>query len=187
MRMALVATVGFLVLPFSALSQSDFVVFRNDVLTGPNRLVLGSDAMPLVGTNYMAQLLIGASPDSLVPVAVPAPARFRAPGTPLPGTWVGYNVSVPLAPGTEVYMQVRVWDSNFGLTFDQACALNQAGLLPVFTWTVPGSMAPIEDHYMQGFVGGIPVPCPEPSVVALFFLAVPVLALWRVRRRIRQS
>jgi hypothetical protein len=177
--------IGFalLVLPFTGMSQGDFVVFRNDVLTGPNRLVLGPDAMPLAGTNYLAQLTIGASPDSLQPVAFPAPAHFRPEGTPPAGTWVGYNVSIlGVQPGADLYMQVRVWDSNFGLSFDEACAAGQAGLLPVFTWTVPGSMAPIQDHYMQGFVGGIPVPCPEPGVVGLVCLALPVALMWRARR-----
>jgi hypothetical protein len=180
---------AILVLPYSALSQSDYVVFQNNVLTPPpERRVLGVDFQPLVGTNYMAQLLIGPSPDSLVPTTA-APARFRDPGTSLPGTWSGYNIALPgFAPGSELYMQVRVWDSNFGLTFEQACAVapGQAGLLPVFTWTVPGQAAPPQDHYMLGFVGGIPAPCPEPGVIGMFCLALPVLLIWG-KRRTRRS
>jgi len=183
MRLMFAIALTILVLPFSALSQIDFVVFQNNVLTSPpDRLVRNPvDGSPLVGTNYMAQLTYGASPDSLQPVTA-APARFRAAGTTQPGTWAGYNVNIPLPQGTEIFMQVRVWDSNFGATFDQACLFGQAGVLSVFTWTVPGQMAPPQDHYMLGFVGGIPMPCPEPGVVAMFCLALPVLALWRVRR-----
>jgi hypothetical protein len=175
-------------LPFFGVAQSDYVVFRNDVLNPPpERRVLGFNFEPLVGTNYMAQLTIGGSPDSLQPVTA-APARFRPDGTSIPGTWVGYNVTIPLPQGTQIFMQVRVWDSNFGLTFEQACAVapGQAGLLPVFTWTVPGQAAPPQDHYMLGFVGGIPTPCPEPGVIGMFCLALPVLLVW-VRRRTRRS
>lgn len=189
MRAKLALAVAGLILPFTALSQSEFVVFRNDVLMPPpDRLVRGITFDPLVGTNYMAQLLMGSSPDSLQPTTVP-PSRFRAEGTSLPGTWVGGNIPVLLppgpGPGTEVTMQVRIWDSNFGLTFDEACAVGPgyAGLLPVFTWVVPGPMAPIEDHYMHNFVGGLPTPCPEPATVALLCLALPLLVFWRAKRQ----
>lgn len=183
MRARFVLAVAGLILPFTAISQSDFVVFRNDVLRPPpDRLVRGINFDPLVGTNYMAQLLIGSSPDSLTPTTVP-PSRFRPEGTSLPGTWLGGNIPVLLPPGTEVTMQIRVWDSNFGLTFDQACVFGYAGVLPTFTWVVPQPMAPIQDHYMQNFVGGIPLPCPEPGTVALLCLALPLLAFWRAKRR----
>lgn len=184
MRAKFALAVAGLMLPLRAISQSDFVVFRNDVLMPPpDRLVRDVNFDPLVGTNYMAQLLIGSSPDSLVPTTVTA--RFRE-GGPLAGTWVPpvRNVFVYQPPGTELTMQVRVWDSNFGLTFDQACAVGSyAGLLPAFTWVVPPPTAPIEEHYMHNFVGGIPAPCPEPTTVALLCLALPLLALWGAKRR----
>jgi hypothetical protein len=183
MRAKLALAVAGLILPFAAVSQDNYVVFQNSVLTPPpDRLVRNVNGDPLVGTNYMAQLLMGSSPDSLQPLPI-LPSRFRPEGTSLPGTWVGGNISIPLPPGTEVTMQVRIWDSNFGLTFDQACAFGYAGVLPTFTWLVPGTMAPPQDHYMQGFVGGIPLPCPEPATVALLCLAPPLLALWGAKRR----
>jgi len=130
----------------------------------------------MVGTNFMAQLLVGATPDSLQPTTA-APARFRPPGTMFPGMWVGYDIGLPDAtPGTRLVMQVRVWDSNYG-DFDQASMFNQAGLLPVFEWGAPSVGGPSADHRMFNFVGGIPIPVPEPTPAWLLVSIAPMAFL----------
>lgn len=174
--------VALLVLaPVMAMAQANYVVFQNNVLTPPpDRLVRFTDGSPLVGTHYMAQLLVGTSASSLLPTTA-APSRFRDPSTQVPGTWVGNTINLPgFLPGTVLTMQVRVWDSTFG-NFDQACMMNQAGLLPAFDWVMPNATDPIEAHYMLGFVGGIPTPCPEPATIALGVLGIAALLLKRRR------
>jgi hypothetical protein len=172
------------IVPVSVMAQANYVVFQNSVLMPPpDRLVRFGDGTPVTGTNYMAQLTVGLSADSLQPTTA-APSRFRIETTSQPGTWSGQNIVLPFAPGTVLTMQVRVWDSNFG-TFEQARSVpGQAGVLVPFLWTVPNEAAPITDHYMLGFVGGItPIPCPEPNVFALALLAIPAAVLWRKCRR----
>ena len=170
-----------LLAPVIAVAQGNYVVFQNNVLTPPpDRLVRFTDGTPLVGTHFMAQLLVGLSPDSLQPTTV-APSRFRDPATQIPGTWSGNSINLPaFTPGTILTMQVRIWDSTFG-NFDEACMVNQAALLPTFDWVVPNATEPIEAHFMSNFVGGIPTPCPEPATIGLGLLGA--VALWFVRRR----
>jgi hypothetical protein len=168
-----------LLAPIMVVAQANYVVFQNNVLTPPpDRLVRFSDGSPLVGTHYMAQLLVGLSPDSLQPTTA-APSRFRDPATQIPGTWSGNTINLPgFTPGMVLTMQVRVWDSTYG-NFDQACTMNQAGLLPAFTWVVPNETDPIDAHYMHNFVGGIPTPCPEPAMIALGLIGIAALAFKR--------
>jgi hypothetical protein len=172
------------ILPLTCLSQGTFVVFQNNVLTPPpDRLVRDVNGNPLVGTNYVAQLTVGLSPDSLQPTTA-APSRFRVETTSQPGTWSGntINLQTPSGPGSVLMMQVRVWDSTLG-TFEQACAIGQAGVLPLFTWLVPSGTGPITEHYMHGFVGGTPLPCPEPGSFALLLVALPLAAICYFKRR----
>ena len=175
---------AFLV-PAMAIAQGNYVVFQNNVLTPPpDRLVRFTDGTPLVGTHFVAQLMVGASPDSLQPTTV-APSRFRDPATQVPGTWSGNTINLTgFNPGTILTMQVRIWDSTFG-TFDEACMVNQASLLPTFDWVVPNETDPIEAHYMLNFVGGIPTPCPEPAAIGLGLLGIASLLFVR-RRRLRE-
>jgi len=168
--------------PILAAAQGNYVVFENIVLAPPpDRLVRFTDGSPMVGTNFMAQLLVGLTPNSLQPTTA-APAQFRDPGTTVPGTWRGNTINLPgFTPGMVLTMQVRIWDSNYG-DFDQACLFNQAGLLPTFDWTVPGESEPVDAHYMLNFVGGIPTPCPEPGIWALALVGLAVALLLRGRR-----
>ena len=170
-----------------AIAQANYVVFQNVVLTPPpDRLVRFADGTPLVGTHFMAQLLVGTSPDSLQPTTA-APSQFRDPATQVPGTWSGGTINLPgFTPGMTLTMQVRIWDSTYG-NFDEACMVNQASLLPAFNWVVPNVTDPIEAHYMLGFVGGIPTPCPEPATIGLGLLGVAALLFVRRRRVARDS
>src|SRR5688572_14187500 len=107
----------FILAAASAHGQGGNLNFCNDCLPSPpDRLVSDAFGRPLVGTNYVAQLLYGASPDSLLPDTA-APARFRPTETTEPGTWVGQMKNVPLPPGTTIHLQVRVWDSAAAATY----------------------------------------------------------------------
>ena len=73
----------------------------------------------LVGSNYVAQLYAGATPDTLHSLG--GVSYFRK------GTSSGYfyssGLEVPdVAPGQTAYLQVRVWDYTCGKTFEEAQA-----------------------------------------------------------------
>jgi len=92
----------------------------------PDRLVRDVNGNPLVGTNYLAQLYYGSTPDALV-AHTGAPARFRIAATTLPGTWTGGNRTVVSPNPGAIVLQVRVWDIAAGATYEQA-SQNTTGL-----------------------------------------------------------
>jgi len=102
------------------------VSFRNQTLPSPpDRLVRDEEGNPLVGTNYVAQLYAGNSPDTLAAKGAPAP--FHGPITTIPGTWAGGPRQFTLPQASPVYLQVRVWDLLAGATYEQASANTTGG------------------------------------------------------------
>src|SRR5262245_39861865 len=118
-----------------ALAQG-VVNFNNNNLSPtpeiPNRLVLGLDGSPCLGSDflspatYVAQLYWSTDGGNSFTAHTAAAARFRPAGVNPAGTWVGGNRTLPPGVGgvgVQVVLQVRAWDSVGGtLTFDQARA-----------------------------------------------------------------
>ena len=133
--------------------------FCNDCLPSPpDRLVRDVNGNPLVGTNYVAQLYFGASPDVLA-AHTAAPARFRPPGTPTAGTWLSKTINLTgFAPGA-LYLQVRVWDTTAAATYDQAAAsaTGHYGRSETFVYNLcpPPTLPPVQldCEKMLGFRG----------------------------------
>ncbi len=94
------------------LIRAQGVVNVNNRGLNPPRLVLGPDGSPLVGTNYVAQIVYGATPDT-VTNELGAVMPFRVPGTSSPGTWnpgpQSYRILNGFTTGQTVWMQVFVW------------------------------------------------------------------------------
>jgi hypothetical protein len=146
------------------------VTFNNNVLTPPpDRLVRDSCGDPLFGTNYIAQLYYGSTPDSLV--ADTQVSRFRPLGSAPAGTWVGGTRTLIGVGGigTTVYLQVKVWDILSGPTFNQARAAGGAwGQSQVFTYMQTFTPA-ADDTWMKNFAGfslAYP-PCPPTNHLAI--------------------
>jgi hypothetical protein len=151
--------------------------------TNVSRLVYDyPSGVPLVGTNYVAQLYYGVDPSSLTPVTT-APARFRAPGTLIPGTWVGGTRTLTgFSPGMTATLQVAIWDSSVGPTLDQVRAAGGFwGLSAAFTYTIPAAGSPPTAYYIENFRSFQMIP--EPSIIGLG--AIGALALFIFRRRSR--
>jgi len=149
--------------------------------TNESRLIYNyPGGVPLVGTNYVAQLYYGPDAASLVPVTS-APARFRPPTTTAPGTWSGGNRTLSaFTAGMTATLQVAVWDSNFGLTFEQARAGGAFwGLTPTFTYTVPAAGSPPAAFYMENLRGFVLIP--EPSIIGLGLAGGLAMLLFRRR------
>ena len=171
-----------LISSFTVCAQTvvDFNNLRAFVTPGDRLIYDYPSGVPLVGTNYVAQLYYGTDAASLVPVTT-APARFRVPTTTAPGTWSGGNRTLTgFTAGMTATLQVAVWDSNFGLTFDQARAAGAFwGLSQPFTYTIPSAGAPPAAYYMENFRGFVLIP--EPSTIGLGVLGAVGLFVFRRR------
>jgi len=162
------------------------ITFANSVLPDtPNRYVYDvGGSTRLVGTQYAVQLYYGASASSLA-AHTAAPARFRAAGSSLAGTWstatgasrtlTGGGVGVP------VFVQARVWNLDQFATYEAALAGGGIiGTSAVFNYTQLLSNPPAPtDTYMVNFSSFSLVP--EPSVIGLGIIGVG--ALFMLRRR----
>jgi hypothetical protein len=100
----------------------------------------------------MAQLYYGLNPSSLFPVPHP-PAPFRLHTTATPGTWLGGTRTLPgITPGTPIKLQLKVWDSRYGATFEEVFA--QGGFVLAFLpfdYTPPiNALTPAQFH-MENF------------------------------------
>jgi hypothetical protein len=168
-----------------AIGQGE-VYFGNRVLP-PARLVLDSFGQPIVGTNFIAQLLYETTPETFI--AHPEIARFY-PSAEFQGWWVGGFRNLAGAGGVNVpvRMQIRAWDGGFGgtteipsITFDEAVIMgNQWGVSEIFVYTQEQDGPDPDDFWMKNFQGFSLVP--EPSAWALFALGMGCL-VWRHRKR----
>ena len=157
----------------SASGQGTALQFCNGCLPSPpDRLVRDVNGNPLVGTSYVAQLYMGASPDNLIPTTA-APARFRAPGSSQPGTWTPKAITITgIGPGA-IYLQVRVWDTSIAATYNEAAAsvTGQFGRSAVFAYNPcpPPTQPPAPPgcDLMLGFLGFTLMTNPSPGMLAI--------------------
>jgi hypothetical protein len=149
----------------------------------------------LIGTNFVAQIVYGASAGSLS-TALGDVMPFRVASTTSPGTWnpgaAGVRTLTGFAEGATVSMQVNVWDSTVFSSWSAASAAlaagnnvvaTQAGSSSVFTYTVGAAANPasLTINNFQGFsLTAIPA-VPEPTTIALGALGAAAL-LWRRRK-----
>jgi hypothetical protein len=143
-------------------AQPASVLFANNVLPNPpDRLVRWFDGSGLTGTNYVAQLYYGLTSSSLTPLTNP-PAPFRVHTTAFPGTWNGGTRRLPgISPGTPVFLQVKVWDSRFAATFEEAFAQGRFALpFQPFSYTPPVNPLMPDELYMMNFNSSIWLSCP---------------------------
>jgi hypothetical protein len=164
---------------FGALAQTvDFNNTRTFATVADRRVYYWTFGASLVGTDYVAQLYYGANASSLTPVTS-NPVRFRnVPiSDPLAGTWSGATRTLTgFNAGDIVTLQVWVWDSTGGATFQTTQFRGQSG---TFTYRIPAAGSLPSDYYMENFRGFTLIP--EPSVIALG--AIGAAALLVLRRR----
>jgi hypothetical protein len=162
---------------FGAVAQT--VDFNNTrtFATVADRTVRNGGSL-LVGTDFVAQLYYGANAGSLNPVTS-NPVRFRnVPSTdPLAGTWSGATRTLAgFNAGDTVTLQVWVWNSTGGATFQTTQFRGQSG---TFTYRIPAAGSLPSDYYIEGF-RGFTIAVPEPSIIALGTIgAASLLALRR--------
>ena len=167
----------------SAIAQGS-VNFNNNVF-GTNALVYwdyGGANIPLVGTNFVAELWAGVHQSSLTPVSGSI-SQFRETPTTSPGTWRGKTLGLPLGGlFVPITLQVRVWDVSLYPSFETAAAAGYAASSIPFTY-IQGFTDPPSprDFFMYGLTPfGFGVP--EPSTIFLGLLGAGALLL-RCRKR----
>jgi hypothetical protein len=151
--------------------------------------------MPLVGTNFVAQIVYGSNAGSLT-ATLGDVMPFRVATTAYPGTWnpgsAGIRTLTGFVAGNTVSMRVNVWDSTVFSSWSAASAAlsaghyytaTQAGSSSVFTYVVGADSDPSAQSIVnfRGFsLTAIPA-VPEPTTIALGALGAAAL-LWRRRK-----
>jgi hypothetical protein len=192
-----------------------FVTFQNTESVRPPgtpanfHLIYDPLGMPLIGTQYRAELYYL---DSDINVLQPIPASvspFRASTTSLPGTWNGDAPPISLPDGYggvdvvegagglfevgdgsgvgfgyyPVTLEVKIWDSTFGPTFESATG-GFKGTTADFLYSrrFTGGVSSPFDTAMINQPGIFIDPVPEPSILVLSALGMAALALLRTRK-----
>ncbi len=148
------------------------VYFDNSVFSfPPDRLVRSGPGDPLVGTNFIAELVYFTNSTTQLSLTNAPPARFRPQGTPYPGTWSGgMRTLVGVPPGTPVQIMVDVWNNDVLATYDEAVRTGMVWMRSVFfNYVPPPPGSSIEAHYITNFSGFTTpsVPCSglgQPSI-----------------------
>jgi len=176
MKKTLIA-IGCMVATVGALAQAQ-VNFANFAPPQVDVKVYDVDGTtPLAGSDYMAQLYVGTSADSLAPVEG-ATATFQS--GPLAGYFVGGLVTVPYPAGTHIYAQVKAWYTAGGsLTSYEAArsALGKVGESNIIELdlTAPPALPP----NLVGLESFSLYVVPEPSTIALGLLGAAAFLLRR--------
>jgi hypothetical protein len=137
----------------------------------------GFGFVPLVGTQYLAQLYYGRDANSLQAVTA-APARFRdatlvPTSTAAAGTWAGgTRILTGFNAGEVAVIQIRAWDSTTGADYASATTRGQS---ITFTYTVPPAGALPSTQYLEGLrsFGFVP----EPSIIGLGVIGAGALLM----------
>jgi len=175
----------------------NFVNDSSTLSSPPDRLIrfgasispFGTNNAPGVGTNWKVQLYYGFSTtaeSALIPLTA-APANLRVSTTSAPGVWAngGLRTFTGPGPGLVLRLQIRVWDINFGATFEQAEAFGSiTGTSRTFLYTVPQPSDPSSALLMANFQGML-IDIPEPSALSL--AGVGLATFWLTLRRRHRS
>jgi hypothetical protein len=176
-------------------STYTFLNYVQSLLDAP---VFDADGTRLAGTDYVAALYGGMTPDTLelawhVDVSPMAPVPF----TLMPGGQAGYFrdpggfVSIPTVPcGQVAWLKVRAWDARLGASYEEVVSLGlggygesnlfekRGGNLCLGVATPPELLIGLQSFSL------LPV-IPEPSPLWLVLLGLPLLALRR--RRLKRT
>ncbi len=174
----------------SGFGQSSFG-FQN-IASGLDAPVFDGGGNRLVGTNFLAMMYGGPSPDTLAPAVGDHQGLAPAPFTYIVNGLAGYfRDGVAVIPnvicGGSAWLQVRAWDARLGSTYDEVVTLGVGGYgesnlfqaqggnpcIPIPT--VPGVLIGLQSFNLLPEV-------PEPKSFLLLFLGLVLLLVRRSRR-----
>jgi hypothetical protein len=181
MKKLLLATAVCTLVALSAAAQGT-VDFRNRITGTLDVPVYGLDGVTKLGdANYVAQLYFAATQTGPFAAVTDAASVFRT------GTGAGYwnagadstRTLAGIAGGASVWLQVRVWDSTKGTSFETAQSNGSlVGQSAAFSITAGGGGSPPgPPNAMIGMTSFSLVP--EPSTLALLGLGLGALLIRR--------
>lgn len=180
-----IAAVLFFMSCTISFSQGQIHFSNSSAVLGRNAIVINNiTGSPLVGTNYVAQLIFASDAQNLnaTSALVEGVSPFRVPNTTVPGTWAGgiRNFVASVNQGDTVNLMVRVWDNNFG-SYADSIVMGRGGYSAAFSYIVPTNPPSGSSLVMNNFQG-FGVNLPEPSTITLGFLGLVALGIMKLRR-----
>jgi len=169
----------------AAVAQGTVLFSNQDPASGTDfAFYLADGTTKLSGSQFMAELLVGATPS----LSLPAVAQVGFLTGANAGYFNGGVLSVPgLAPGSAAYVQIHVWNTATGASFNQAFASglpNAFVQTPTLAITLGGNgttPATLTTFNVDGPFA-LNTSIPEPSPVALTGLALAGILLTRAWR-----
>jgi len=164
-----------------------FVRFASPTSAGN---VFGTNNARAVGTTYAVQLYYGASTaneGSLIPLSAAA-GNLRASTSAAAGAWAngGARTFQSANVGDVLNLQVRVWDIQFGATYEAARAnaaySSSIGASAIFTYQVPAATSAPGAFLLGGLTGFTIDSVPEPASFAMVGLGAAALLIFRRRK-----
>jgi hypothetical protein len=174
-----------------AFSQASFIFANYVASVGLDAPVFDADGNRLSGTNYVAVLYGGPTPDSLQPAKVGNSDMVPVPFAYMPNGQAGYfgrggGVEVENVPcGGTPWLQIVAWDARLGASYEDVAALGIGGYGESNLFQKRGGNPcglPTPHEPLLGLESFSLHPVPEPSTWALLGLGVGFL-FWRWRRR----
>lgn len=131
---------------------------------------------PLSGSQFVAQLYAGPSLDQLRPAGEPTPFSTYSPGYFVPQTITLANVP----PGSNVVLQVCVWDADYGSSYEQARAMGgRFGKSDILQATAGGGIdRPLPLHGLQSFSLQAGLPFFEVGTISFVERQPPNTIVW---------
>ena len=173
-----------LVATTAVLGQGTIVVANSAAVNGVRANVTDNPGTPVTGPTMWAQVYAGPSADSLTPQG--APVNF------LTGTNAGLisaqTIAVAsVAPGANVFVQLRGWEGALGSTYESSYTRTATGLSNIVGPFVTGGAGsppstPPNVTGLRSFVIG----APEPSTYAMALIGAGALLLRRYTRCTRE-
>ena len=165
------AAFTLMVAVFCGSAQTAFVLQNVRANNGsPLPPVLDAQGTPLADTNFLAELWGSATTDSLAPLLSYNEPRHRVLARfsdVLPGHFRADEISVldTVQLGERAWLQVRVWDSRLGATYEQVAARGIGGFgeSPLFYGQgqrrcdppcIPGDLAGLQSFQVRTMTGG---------------------------------
>lgn len=175
---------------------STFMLSNRERGYGLDSPIFDADGRRLFGSNYVAILYAGPTPDALTPawfsLGVPAQATVTVLSPDGAGYFRGTRTAyADVMWGQYAWLQVRVWDTLLGSTYDEVAALGQGGYGESNLFQARGGHdsvfgePPTEPGALIGLESFRLHEVPEPSAAGLALLGAAVLFSSRqgLRRR----